>query len=110
MIDFICLFFPAVVSLGLHTVLRRRLPSVAGGIFRYVTYGVVINLLGFLINEYVLFDGAYFPFVTGGNMDSANGLVYLAVVAVLALLIPIFEIVFLKNITITVEEDTDETP
>ncbi len=110
MIDCICLFFPAFLSLGVYKVLSRKPLSLGSAILRYFIYGLFVNLLGFALNEYLLPAGAYFPFVTGGTMGSGNGVIYLFSVAIIAVLLPVAEVLLSKKVSLTIEDDADENP
>lgn len=103
MIDFLCIFFPPVLALGLFELITKKPLTLKRGLFRYCTYGVLINFFSFWITLYAFtVETSYFL----GYMNAA--LIYLGISFGVSLILVFGEILLSKKIKISVEDNTDE--
>lgn len=108
MIAFICLFFPAVISVWIFELLTKNQLSIKKCIYRFCLNSILINFLCFFIKK-VFFNTATYPLYYAPDMLPATAINYLIIAVPLAILIVLSEVLFSKHIKISVEENNDET-
>lgn len=109
MLKFICLFFPAVISVFIFDKLQKKPLQLRKIIYLYATNTVIINLLCILIKK--LFLGTADNPISAAGMDMIPGVAfnYLIMAVPFAVLISVIETILARNINIKVEENqTDE--
>ncbi len=107
MITFICLFFPAVVSLWLYEALAKTSLGLKKCIFRFCLNSLIINFVCFVAKKFV-FDTASYSLYIEGDMLPSTALNYLIIALPIAVILVLAEVLLSKKIKITVEENRDE--
>lgn len=109
MIAFICLFFPAVLTVGAFEVLTKQKLSVRAWVYRFCLNTVVINLLCFLCKKLAFYTAHVSLHTLEADMTPASALNYLLISAAAAAIFLVIQLFAAKHIQITLEEKTDET-
>ena len=107
MVAFICYFFPAVFSLWLYEALTKNSLSAKKCVFRFCSNTMFINLGCFGIKKYILHT-ADLPILLDGDMLPIVAFNYLVMALGIAVILLLAEILLVKNVKITVEEDSCE--
>ncbi len=107
MIAFICLFFPSILGLWLFESLSKQKLTVKQCVYRGCTYALVSNFICFAVKKIVLHTAAASVMV-GGDMTPGIAFNYLVIVIPVVVVLVIFEILFSKKITISVEDVKNE--
>ena len=107
MVGFICLFFPAAVSVWIFEALAKSEFSIKETIFRFCTNTLIINLLCMLVKKFI-FGTAAQPLYTNGDMVPNVAIVYIVMALAAGVLVALAEVLFSKKVKVTVEEEPDE--
>ena len=107
MLGFICYFFPAVTAIWLYEVLTRRQLSVKRCVFRFCTNAVVINFLCLGIKCYILGTGSV-PIIPQTDMFPQVAFNYLVMAIVISIVLVFAELLLVRKVSITVEEENEE--
>lgn len=107
MIAFICLFFPAVVSVWLFEHLSKSELTRKKWLYRYCTNVVFINLLCFLIKRVFLGTAGSSLYDTS-DMTPAAALNYLVMSIVFAVGIAFISVLASKHAKLEVEDDSND--
>ncbi len=107
MIGFICLFFPAVVSVGMVDAVTRRDFSLKQFIYRFCTNALIINLVCFLIKKFVLGAGKEYLFVSGDAVPDVS-IVYIGMALVAAIVLGLIESLLCKKVSVDLEVNKNE--
>lgn len=107
MVGFICLFFPAAVSVRIFEALAKTEFSVKQTILRFCTNTLIINLLCMLVKKFI-FGTAAQPLYTNGDMVPNVAIVYIVMALVAGVGVALVEVMFSKKVKVTVEEKPDE--
>ena len=104
MIAFISYFFPAIFTLGLYESLTKNSLSWKQVIIKYCSYVMFINLGCFSIKKFFLHT-ADSPMLYEGDMLPRVAFNYIIMSLCMAVIILFIEILFSKNIKVTIEEE-----
>lgn len=108
MIAFICLFFPAVLSVWMYEKLTKADLSIKNWLYHYTLNTTAINLFCFLIKKVVL-GTAGDPFYTlSVDTTPSAALNYLIVAIPTAVLLVFFKVLLSKTVRVTAEDERDE--
>lgn len=94
MLQFICLFIPAIIAVGITSHLQKRKVDLSYFVFTYASYLVSINLFIFSLLHYIVRD----EFLILNNIKFINifCIKYLSVSTLLSLILP-FAVEILRN-------------
>ena len=104
MITFICLFFPAVLSVFAYEKLNRRELNKKHWIYLYATNVLFINLGCFFIKSMVLGTGGNPIFDLYNDMPPSGAMNYLIMAIPLAVVMAVVEVLLEKSLKFTIEE------
>lgn len=104
MIEFICLFFPALISLVIFQKLIKKELTFIKSISVYALFNLSINGLVFLIKTYVLGTGNA-SLINGNDMTPSIALNYLIMAIPISLAVAIIVALVYKNIDLKIEKD-----
>ena len=108
MIALICLFFPAILGVGIYEHLRKISLSAKGWLYRFCTNTVIINAVCFVVKRLFLHT-ADEPFYTlYVDTTPTAALNYLIMAVPVALVLVFLQVVLAKHATVTVEEKNDD--
>lgn len=107
MITFICLFFPAVLSVWLYEKLKKAELSPKKWAYRYALNTVLINFACFLTKSVVLNTAALPLYTADVDMYPSAALNYLIMALVAMVVITFVEIFTEKSAKITIEDEAD---
>ncbi|MBO4216636.1 MAG: hypothetical protein J5940_01680 [Clostridia bacterium] len=114
MIAFICLFFPAVVSVWIFEALTKRNPGLKKTIFLFCTNALIINFLCFLMKKFI-FGTADVPlYAAQYDMYPTVAVNYIICAAGIAVIISVIEALLAKKVRVSIDgksgnEDETET-
>ncbi len=108
MITFICLFFPAVISIWLYEIISKKQYDFKNIVYRYCLNNVLINFLVFAIKTFVLDTGLNTLQTLAHDMTPSAALNYLLISVPCAVLLAFVEFLLHKNAKLSVEENKDE--
>jgi len=100
MLEFICYFFPAVLTLWLFESFTRQKLSLKRCIYRYCGNAVIINLFCFTLNTFLI--KANLPL----NFETA--FYYLVMAIPFGVILTVIESVLSDTTKVTIEENVDE--
>lgn len=107
MLTFICLFFPAVLSLRIYEALSRRKLDLKQCVYRYCTDALLLNLACLGAKTIVLGTGGA-PLSEGSwDMLPSAAFFYMIMAICGAVLLAVFQVLLDKQVAVTVEEDRD---
>ena len=105
MVAFICLFFPAVLAVGIFEHLRKGPLSRRKWLYRYCTDVALINGICFAVKRYLL-DTAADPFASAvADLTPSAALNYLIMAIPTAIILAVMQALAAKHVTVTVEEE-----
>lgn len=107
MIAFICLFFPAVVSLWIYEAAYKHRSSVRQLVYRFCLNTVVINFICFLVFFTWLKTAENPLYLAEYDLTPVNAIIYTLISMPSAVIIGLVESVVSKNAVISVEEKAD---
>jgi len=107
MIQFICLFMPAVLTLWLYEHLTKTNLKGKGWAYRYVLNVLLINGLCFGVKHYILHTGVYPLAQPPADMLPSAAINYLIMSIPLAVVLSLVQVFLHKHIQLTVEENKD---
>lgn len=108
MIGFICLFFPAILSVAMVDAITKRDFCIKQFIYRFCVNTLIINLFCFLIKIFVLGAGAEYIFDLHGNTPPNVAAPYIAMALGAAIVLGLIESLLYKRVGVDLEEDKDE--
>lgn len=109
MIAFICYFFPAVLSLWLFETLTKNNLSWKECLFRFCSNALFINFICFGIKKFILHTAGEPICSNSADMLPIVAFNYLVIAIPVTVVLVFAEILLPKKISITVEENTNET-
>lgn len=108
MIAFICLFFPAIVSVYIFESLTKINLNLKQLLFRFCTNTLLINALCFIAKK-ILFKTAADPlYYFSTDMTPSTALNYILLAVIFAVAITIAEVLLSKKIKITIENEIED--
>ena len=107
MIAFICLFFPAVVSVCFYEKLSRKDLARKQWIYCYAAYVLMINFSCFFMKSIIRNSGDLPMFDLYHDMLPFDAMKYLIIAVPFVVAIPVVQALLSKHIQITVEEDSN---
>lgn len=107
MITFICLFFPAVLSVFAYEGLNRRELKKKQWFYLYVTDVLFVNLGCFFIKTLVLGTGGNPIFDLYTDMVPSGAMNYMIMAIPLAAMLAVVESLLQKSLKFTIEENDD---
>ena len=108
MVQFICLFFPAIVSLGIFEAISKRTEKVKASIFRFALNTIIINFGVFAVKMYIS-DTASNPLTYGFNdMTPESALFFMVIAVPLAVITGLIKSLIIKNVETSVGQDNNE--
>lgn len=104
MVAFMCLFFPAVLCVGLFEHLKKERCSPRGWLYRFCTSALFINGLCFLVKRFLLgtADAPFFTLYADTTPIAALNYLVLAIPGMI--LFAFLQVLLSKHATVTVEE------
>ena len=108
MITFICLFFPAVLSVFAYESLRRENLHIKKWIYLYVTDVLFINFACFFLKTVVLGTGGYPIFDLYNDLQPSSAMNYLIMAVPLAMVLSVVEALLARSLKFTVEDEDHE--
>ncbi len=109
MIAFICLFFPALLTVGAFEALTKQKLTVRGWVYRFCFHVVAINFLVFLCKKVGLYTAHLALYTLNADMTPNSALNYLLISGAAAAILLVIELFTTKHVQVTLEEKTDET-
>lgn len=108
MIQFICLFFPAVVATSLFEKLNNQKATIKSSFYSYCLFNLLINGACFLIKTFILNTG--FSPLTDNLADMTPNIAfnYLLIALPLSVVFAFICSLLSKNVSITKKENKDE--
>ena len=103
MIAFICLFFPAVLSVGLFEHLKKEKLTRRGWVYRFCANTLVINGICFAVKRFVLHTGLQAFGSLYADTTPSAALNYMVMAIPVALVLALLEILFSKYPIASVE-------
>ena len=104
MIEFICLFFPALISLVIFQKLIKKELTFIKSISVYALFNLSVNGMVFLIKTYVLGTGNA-SLIYGNDMTPSIALNYLIIAIPLCLFFAVIFALIYKNIDLKIERE-----
>ena len=108
MIAFICLFFPAVLSVWAYEALTRTELKGKKWVYRFCGSTLIINFICFAIKSYVLATAGYPLYELATDMLPGTAVKYMIMAAPAAIILVVVEVLLAKYVKIRVEEPEDE--
>lgn len=108
MIAFICLFFPAVLSVGLFEHLRKEKLSRRHWLYRFCANTLLINGICFAFKRFILHTASQPFFSLTADASPAAALNYMVMALPAALVLVFLEVLCAKHAAVTLEEKTHE--
>lgn len=106
MIAFICLFFPAVVSVWIYDLLIKK-QSKRQLIFRFCLNALIINGICFAVKSFLLSTGGELLYSFYGDMTPNVAVRYLIMAFPVCLLLGLVEVFLTKNVKVTVTDEKE---
>lgn len=107
MISFICLFFPAVVSVWIFRLLSKR-REISDFLFRYCFNNLIINGICFAIKSFILSTGAQPLYSVSYDMTPDVAVRYIIMALPVAVFIALVEFFATKNVKVIVDDENKE--
>ena len=108
MIAFICLFFPAVLSVCMYERLTKRELGFKRIVYRFCINALIINFICFLSKK-LFFGTAEAPLYTfETDMRPTVAINYIITAVAVAVALTLFEVLLSKKVRIYVEEDKEK--
>lgn len=107
MITFICLFFPAVLSVWIYEKLVKTNLNTKQWLYFYTAGNLFINLLCFLVKKVLLGTAANALYTLQADITPSAACNYLIMAIPAAVFLAVFAALLRRHITITVEDDDD---
>ena len=104
MIALICLFFPAVISMGLFELLLKTKLARRNWVYRFCVNTLLINSGSLAFMWFVLHKGSQAFFGLMQEPTPSAALTFLIIAVPIAIILGFLEILFAKIATVTVEE------
>ena len=108
MIKFICLFFPALVCVGLYEALSKKDLSRKGLVYMYGLDTAVINGIVFGVKQYLLKTASYPLSDASGDMLPSAAFNYLVMGMFAAVCVAVAQVFLSRNAKVTIEETANE--
>ena len=108
MIKFICLFFPALVCVGLYEALLKKDLSLKGRVYMYGLDTAVINGIVFGAKQYLLKTAGYPLADASGDMLPSAAFNYLIMGMLSSVCLAVLQVFLSKNAKVTIEETANE--
>lgn len=107
MLIFICLFFPAVVSLRIYEALRREKLTLKQCVYHYCTDALLINLACLGAKTILLGSGGA-PLSEGSwDMLPSAAFVYIIMALCCGVFLAVFQVLLSRHMAVAVEESRD---
>lgn len=108
MIAFICLFFPAVLCVGMYERIKKCELSRKNWLYNFAGNTIAINLACFLVKQFLLGTAELAMYTLNADMTPRTAWRYLVIALVFAVLFAFLEVLASKHIKVTVEENETE--
>lgn len=105
MIAFICLFFPAVISVWIYELLIKRSLSKRQLIFRFCLNATLINVVCFAVKAFLLSTGGQPLYTFGSDMTPDVAVRYLIMALPICMVLSLLEVFLTKNVKVTVSDE-----
>ncbi len=105
MVAFICLFFPAVISVWVFDCLTRRDLSMKQFIYHFCLNTVLINLAYFFVKLLFMRNADLPLYDPATDMLPIGAIKYLLAAVPIGVAIVLIEVLLFRNVKISVEED-----
>ncbi len=108
MVLFICLLFPAVLSVWIYEAVSKKQLSKKQWLYRYCLNVLLINGFVFLVKKFILGTSAELLAPVASEMPPEYAIRYLAVAVPATIALGVLEMFLSKHTKMTVEEDEDD--
>lgn len=108
MITFICLFFPAVVSVWIYELLLKVELSKKKIIYRFCFNTIIINAVCFAVKTFILSTGSQPLYNFYTDMIPNVAVRYLIMAVPLCVVLSIAEVFLTKNVKVTVSDENKD--
>ncbi len=108
MIAFICLFFPAVVSLWIYELLIKKSLLKRQLVYRFCFNALLINAVCFAVKAFLLSTGGEPLFTLYSDMTPNVAVRYLIMALPVSVVLALVEVFLTKNIKVTVSDEKED--
>lgn len=104
MLVFICLFFPAVISLAIYEKLTEETLTIKKTVYFYILFNLLINFFILAIKTFITGSGdTYLPIDLGINISTAT--FYMITALPLAVIISFIAALIKRNVKVEIKND-----
>ena len=108
MIQFMCIVFPAVISVWVFEAISKTKLDLKGWIYRFATNALITNMAVLLLKKFVSHTSSEFLAMPGADMVPEVAIRYVVMALPIALAVAVVSALLPKALKVSVEDDQKE--